>query len=362
MPGQHFPTSWWVRLCRWLWKYPLHFLFSALIINIAINIGSTWLITPATTKTIPDTSLAGNIARWVSTHWALSLFFGIISIVLLLVTWLGSRESESTPAMPRQVQMSTRDRERMLRRLRMRYAQLLTQFLQGAVQIELGLASRPAATQNAVSLSLRLPEQPEQTLPTHTSILDAYNQAQQELLILGEPGAGKSMLVLELAHHLVEQAAQDAVQPLPVLLPLSSWAVKRPALKDWLIEQFALLYDVPRQLSHDWIQAELILPLLDGLDEMEESARPACIATINTYHHEHLQSLVVCSRTTEYETAALHERLALHTAVVVQPLTREEADTYLATIGKPVTALRTALKNPRIAQRGCSGHEKDSPK
>ena len=62
--------------------------------------------------------------------------------------------------------MSTRDRERMLERLHVRYEQMLAQSLQGAVQIELGLAYRPAAIQNAVSLSLRLPEKPEQILPT----------------------------------------------------------------------------------------------------------------------------------------------------------------------------------------------------
>jgi hypothetical protein len=139
-------------------------------------------------------------------------------------------------------------------------------------------------------------------------------------------------------------------QPLPVVLPLSSWATKRLPLQDWLIEQFTLLYDVPRQLSHDWMQAGLILPLLDGLDEMEESARPACTVAINTYHREHLQPLIVCSRTTEYDTATLHERLALHTAIVVQPLTLAQVDAHLATIGKPLTALRTALKKNTTLQ------------
>src|SRR5207248_1253933 len=129
-----------------------------------------------------------------------------------------------------------------------------------------------------------------------------------------------STLLLELAHHLVEQAAQNTTQPLPVLLPLSSWATKRRPLQEWLAEQFVLLYDVPRSLSEQWLQAKLLLPLLDGLDEMEASARAACIAAINTYHREHLQSLVVCSRTNEYEAAVVRERLALHTAIVVQPL------------------------------------------
>jgi NACHT domain len=217
--------------------------------------------------------------------------------------------------------------------------------------VELGLASRPAAVQNAASLSLRLPDQPEQPLPSHTSIIEAYGLAQQELLILGKPGAGKSTFLLELAHHLVQQAEQDAMQLLPVLLPLSSWAVSRRPLQDWLGEQITLLYGVPRSLSQQWIQAELLLPLLDGLDEMEEAARPACIAAINTYHREHLRPLVVCSRTDEYNTAAMHEQLALHNAVVVQPLLREHAKTYLATMGKPLAALRSTLnKNPLLQE------------
>jgi hypothetical protein len=154
MSQQYLPISLWLRLCRWLWKYPLPFLFSTLLINVAINIGSTLLITPATTKPIPDASLAGNITGWVSTHWTFSLLLGAISIALLLVTWLGSRKSESASSAPTQIQMSTRDRERMLKRLCVRYEQLLAQSFQGAVEIELGLASRPAAIQNAVSLSL----------------------------------------------------------------------------------------------------------------------------------------------------------------------------------------------------------------
>src|SRR5262249_30421715 len=147
----------------------------------------------------------------------------------------------------------------MLRRLRFRYEQMLAQSLQGAVQIELGLASKSAAVQQTASLALRLPLQPDQPLPPQTSIVDAYERAKQELLILGEPGAGKSTLLLELAHHLVGQAEQDAAQPLPVLLPLSTFAVKHSSLQDWLIEQVASLYDVPKRLSAQWVQTRQIL-------------------------------------------------------------------------------------------------------
>src|SRR5262249_37748741 len=91
-------------------------------------------------------------------------------------------------------------------------------------------------------------------------------------------------------------------------------------------------------------QAQHILPLLDGLDEMEQEARPICVEAINAYHRERLGPLVVCSRTDEYERATKDERLALHTAVFVQPLSYTQVDAHLTTLGKPLSGLRTALK------------------
>lgn len=325
---------WWVQTCRWLWKF-MASLGTLVLLAFGVNVLSTWFT--SSKGSIPADSPVGVLLA----QWPLTLLASLCLFLLAGVTWLLSRWP--VPATER-VSLSPQARERILRRLRLQYEQMLAQSLQGAVQIELGLASRPAAIQHAASLALRLPDQPEQLLPEHTSIVQAYELAGQELLILGEPGAGKSTLLLELAHQLVEQAEADATQPLPMVLPLSSWATTRPTLQEWLIEQVTLLYDVPRRLSQHWIQAEVMLPLLDGLDEMEEGARPDCIAAINTYHREHPHPLVVCSRTTEYNMAARRERLLLQGAVVVQPLTSEQVDTHLATLGKPVAALRAALK------------------
>lgn len=301
---------------------------------------STWLTSP--NGTIPANSPWGVFFTTLQNHWLTALLIGLSCFLAAGMIWAISRwdtRSEIHSSSP-----TAQDRVRMLGRLRLRYKQMLEQSLQGAVQIELGLVSRSAAVQQAVSLALRLPERPDQPLPPHTSIVEAFEQAQQELLIMGEPGAGKSTVLVELAHHLVEQAEQDTIQPLPVLLPLSSWAVKRPPLEDWLIEQVATLYDVPKRLSRQWVQAQQFLPLLDGLDEMSEAARPACIETINTYHREHLGPLVICSRTNEYDMATKFERLALHAAVVIQPLSYAQVDTYLKTLDKPLAGLRIALK------------------
>jgi hypothetical protein len=69
--------------------------------------------------------------------------------------------------------------------------------------------------------------------------------------------------------------------------------------------------------SARWLPLTL---LLDGLDEMEETARSVCITVITIYHSEHLTPLVVCSRQSEYEASEIRQRLALQSAVIVQPL------------------------------------------
>jgi hypothetical protein len=113
-----------------------------------------------------------------------------------------------------------------------------------------------------------------------------------------------------------------------------------------MMEQLASpLYEVPQKLSQQWVQDEQILPLLDGLDEMEEAVRPACIAAINAYRRENpLCPLVVCSRSYEYAAASTHQRLHLQSAVEVQPLSPEQLKTTLLQAGKPFAALRTELK------------------
>jgi len=67
-------------------------------------------------------------------------------------------------------------------------------------------------------------------------------------------------LLLNLARYLVDRAEQDIGHPLPIIVPLSSWAEKRPPFHDWLAEQVALLYDIPYRLSQSWVQQNRFLP------------------------------------------------------------------------------------------------------
>jgi hypothetical protein len=209
--------------------------------------------------------------------------------------------------------------------------------------MELDLSTRPDLVSNVTNLLFRLPQGGERLLAPGTSILDVYDGAAAELLILGAPGAGKSTLLLDLAQQLVVRALADPGHPLPIILRLSSWAVRRPALAEWMIEQLSQTYDVPRALSERWVRQGRLLPLLDGFDEVEEDARPACIAAINHYHRTHLTPLVVCSRQAEYEGAAQAERLALQSAVIVQPMSEAQIEAYLSAAGPAFAGVRAAL-------------------
>jgi hypothetical protein len=285
--------------------------------------------TPWPSKRVPITQWGDQDAAWDA-------------CVLDLRRLLGRRVSLPLPAGPTDKHIDP-DWERMLRRLRRSYKELLDQSLHGIAWVELGLSTRPDVVSNVTTHLFRLPQGEERLLTPGTSVLEVYDEAEGELLILGAPGAGKSTLLLDLALRLVGRAQASEIEQLPVILRLSSWAVGRPPLADWMIEQLHQTYAVPSKLSERWVTQGRLLPLLDGLDEVEESARPACIEAINTYHRTHLIPLVVCSRHADYEVAARRKRLDLQSAVLVQPLSDEQIEAYLQRAGPSFAEIRATL-------------------
>jgi hypothetical protein len=169
-----------------------------------------------------------------------------------------------------------------------------------------------------------------------------YDASDGELLILGAPGSGKTTLLLELARDLLLRAEHDEHHPLPVVFNLSSWSLKQQRLTAWLVEELNSKYQVPRKLAQALVDADQILPLLDGLDELAPKSRTACIEAINLYREEHgLLPLVVCSRIADY--LEQNTRVLLRNAVTIQPLTEAQVNAYLASGGEPLRSLRLAL-------------------
>ena len=185
------------------------------------------------------------------------------------------------------------------------------------------------------------------TLDTYKNILDIFIESDRALLILGEPGAGKTTTLLELARELVAISEQDPSQPIPVVLNLSSWTEKRETITDWAVEELSNKYQIPRKTSRPWLENDNLLLLLDGLDEVPHKHREACVHRINEFRAEQgLTGLVVSSRSHEYE--AIGTKLKLDGAVLLQSLTPEQVDRYLETFGSRLAGLRTAIHQDDI--------------
>lgn len=101
------------------------------------------------------------------------------------------------------------------------------------------------------------------------------------LLILGEPGGGKTTTLLDLAGTLLERAKDDIKERVAVVLNLSSWKKKQP-LEEWFSNELSEKYRVPRKIARFWLQSDYLLPLLDGLDEVETVTQPDCVGAIES--------------------------------------------------------------------------------
>ncbi|MEO8397701.1 MAG: TIR domain-containing protein [Chloroflexota bacterium] len=67
---------------------------------------------------------------------------------------------------------------------------------------------------------------------------DAFRHYDGRILLLGEPGGGKTTTLMAFARDAVVRRLEDPSQPLPIIARISDWdVVKAPSLDEWLIEQ-----------------------------------------------------------------------------------------------------------------------------
>lgn len=200
------------------------------------------------------------------------------------------------------------------------------------------------------------------------------------LVVLGEPGYGKSMLMLRLVIDLIGQRAPGAA--VPVFVPMTTWDPAQDALEEWLGKQLSNDYptilgasvpgeDGRRSRIADLLARRKIVPILDGLDEMPLVLRWQAVDRLNESfaRPDRPLRLVVTCRTTEYKAlvnapgepwnpvsgAAAVELQALDGAEVAQYLSRDGNDVRWAGVVKELSdptvpsALRKALETPLYA-------------
>jgi hypothetical protein len=219
-------------------------------------------------------------------------------------------------------------RGRLLSQLRGVYTEYIRQAVgeKGSIRLQVPIELAPAKTFRSVDRLLPFAERQGERLPDGTSLLQVFDRARglagDGLLVLGEPGAGKTTMLFELGAQLTNRALDNPEDPVPVYLPLSTWTRQRSPLTRWLVEQLDQLYQIPPRLGRRWVESGQLLFILDGLDELSGWAtRRACVDEINRFNRFGRQvrlPTIIGSRSAEYDSLGV--ALQLETAAVLRPL------------------------------------------
>jgi len=160
------------------------------------------------------------------------------------------------------------------------------------------------------------------------------------MVVLGEPGAGKTMLMVRLVLDLL--ARRSSGDRVPFLASAASWNPADQDLRDWLATQLMMVHPVlagpaagvgePSQ-ARALLAHGLILPILDGLDEIPEPARGRAVSRINDALRPG-EPIVVTCRTRQFREAVrpeagLEVTLRAAAAVQLQPLDAGVVRDYL---------------------------------
>ncbi|WP_204007446.1 NACHT domain-containing protein [Virgisporangium aurantiacum] len=178
---------------------------------------------------------------------------------------------------------------------------------------------------------------------TFEGVADVFSASDSpgRLVIVGEPGSGKSTLVVRLALDLLDRWLADGSprSPVPVIFSVAGWDPHRPLL-DWLAGRLATdnraltqpvraASGAVRTLAWELVASGKVLPILDGLDEMAADHRPDALVAAAGYLSSG-QQLVLTSRIEEYERATAQVGPLARTPVVeLLPLMPADVVSYL---------------------------------
>ncbi|MEU2836108.1 NACHT domain-containing protein [Streptomyces sp. NPDC007076] len=176
----------------------------------------------------------------------------------------------------------------------------------------------------------------------------------RRLVVTGRPGAGKSVLARSFVAELNKARADG--DPVPVLIALGDWE-REESFRDWVVRHLVRDYGRSWKRAGRLVDAGLVLPVIDGLDEMDraevplaESRAQGALDALAGYQ-EGLEPapLVLTCRTDLYDALEASGRPMLDTArVEIDPVSAEAAAGFLSR--RAGAAYRQSVWAPVLAE------------
>ncbi|MGH3779115.1 MAG: NACHT domain-containing protein [Pseudonocardiaceae bacterium] len=166
-------------------------------------------------------------------------------------------------------------------------------------------------------------------------VVDVFDQVpSRRLVVLGKPGAGKTVLTLRFTLDLLKR--RQPGDPVPVIFSMASWHPGQQSLHAWLSERLAVDYPAlgaPAPSGSTWawelVHAGRVLPVLDGLDEIPESLRGEAMRRLNAAFDRNAPVLLTC-RLDEYrDTVNVVDVFTAAAVVELRSLSLDDLTDYL---------------------------------
>lgn len=182
-------------------------------------------------------------------------------------------------------------------------------------------------------------------------VYDTFRNRSCRLLILGRPGGGKTIALFELCQSLHREARRDQDSRYPLVFNLGSWRWHDQRFETWMRREIEKKYGIGKKKARELVESDEIVPLLDGLDEVDPDSRAGCVKAINAYlTRREFPVLAVCCHSQVYGEIPGHARL--EGAVELRPLDPRQIGERLTTGGDPgLAAVREAVEANGELQR-----------